>query len=372
MRRAASAAAAVMIAAALLALAGSSAAALVAMDRANSRVTQARDVLMQLNTVREAIAEEAIAEAGFRRAPADASWQRLEASMAAVPPAVDAAREGIGRQDGLTLSRLAVLNARYVAQIQALRERPSTERVDDRVAGPALDAMVELLEAVVDRHRRFAREATARQEALIMRLRTQLPAVFAAAFGLLGWAHHLNARDRRRLRREAASNRSRALTDGLTGLANRDALMGALREELARPGVDVTLLFVDLDRFKAVNDTWGHRAGDMVLQQTAVRLVAAVREEDLAARLGGDEFVVLVRTARDADLVARRVRAAFGEPFDADGHPARIGASIGIVASAEVGRDPDALLRGADAAMYREKNCGEGRINRGPGLRQGA
>ena len=162
--------------------------------------------------------------------------------------------------------------------------------------------------------------------------------------------------------------RRRALEDPLTGLANRALLASQLESELRharRLGDRVCVLVLDLDRFKDVNDTLGHSAGDTLLRQVAVRLSCCVREEDLVARVGGDEFtVVCTRAASDHAIaeVAGRLVQAVVEPFEIDGREVFITASVGVAVSEGGGGSPEELLRDADAAMYRAKGLGAGRF----------
>ena len=152
-----------------------------------------------------------------------------------------------------------------------------------------------------------------------------------------------------------------AVNDALTGLPNRNALAARLEHALLRvnrAGDRLALLFIDLDRFKKVNDTLGHAAGDDVLRQAAGRIRACVREVDTVARLGGDEFVVLLETDVRPDtpgIIGERIRAAFSSPFDYRGAEVRCGASVGVSLYPDHARDPAALLASADQAMYREK-----------------
>ena len=179
----------------------------------------------------------------------------------------------------------------------------------------------------------------------------------------------LNSRDlTERVELETQLTRQ-AYADPLTGLANRARLRDRLAHALARrtrgsvAAPATALLLLDLDGFKAVNDTFGHLAGDALLCQVAERLLNATRGCDTVARLGGDEFAVLLEHAHAAGgvaTVAERVLAAMAHPFWIDGQAARVGASIGV-AHADVGRDGDALLRDADAAMYAAKRAGKGR-----------
>jgi diguanylate cyclase (GGDEF)-like protein/PAS domain S-box-containing protein len=166
-----------------------------------------------------------------------------------------------------------------------------------------------------------------------------------------------------------------ATHDPLTGLANRAAVMDGLVAALtARPAADdqVAVLMIDLDRFKDVNDTLGHAAGDELLQQAATRLESVVREHDLVARLGGDEFLVVLSDVGGRDraiATAERIVHAFRQPFDVNGVDVSARASVGIAlaedAHVELGATvaalADELVRLADAAMYAVKSTGRDR-----------
>ncbi|WP_298806775.1 sensor domain-containing diguanylate cyclase [uncultured Pseudokineococcus sp.] len=165
-------------------------------------------------------------------------------------------------------------------------------------------------------------------------------------------------------RRLEAALRHRADHDELTGLPGREVLTARLRRALEHGGRGrVGVLFVDLDGFKAVNDTAGHAAGDELLRVVATRLVAAVRPDDVVARFGGDEFAVLCHdVASPAALVAvgARVVRALEEPVVLDGGTHAVGASVGACAAA--GLAAEEVLRRADAAMYEAKRAGRGRV----------
>lgn len=352
--------AAVMTIAALLALAGTAAGSIAAISRSNQRITDEREVLAQIGLLRDAVSDEAFAEASYRRAPNKKSWDALLDTMEAVPLHIENVRGYVGRADGITLSNLSVLNARYVSQIRATRGETS-QALDDRVAGPALHSMRILLQAMIDRHRDAITVATQQQDRLIVTLSILLGGVFLVAVSVTVWALRITVKENRRFQREAAQARASAMLDPLTGLANRAALNLALEAELGQPDTQATLLLIDLDRFKPVNDTFGHLVGDEVLRVVGERLRASVRNNDLATRLGGDEFALLVVTG-DADQVASRVLAAFHEPIQAGGRSIDLGASIGIAHANGPSARAEDLLEAADTALYRAKRNGRGRV----------
>jgi diguanylate cyclase (GGDEF)-like protein/PAS domain S-box-containing protein len=151
--------------------------------------------------------------------------------------------------------------------------------------------------------------------------------------------------------------------DSLTGLPNRQALAERMSAAIAA-GAQPALLFVDLDRFKLVNDTIGHPAGDDLLIAAAQRLRRAVREEDVVARLGGDEFVVLAASAptlEGAVELAERLQEDMSAPFEVGGRSLFISASIGIAVPGGEVSSADDMLRAADLAMYRSKTAGRAR-----------
>lgn len=163
-----------------------------------------------------------------------------------------------------------------------------------------------------------------------------------------------------------------ALHDALTGLPNRACLVSTLEQSLTRMqrhGGHLALMLLDLDRFKQVNDTLGHLAGDRLLCMVADRLQQRLRQTDLVARLGGDEFVVLLegssqsdlRQARDVAGVAAELVAAMSEPFDLGGSvPAQVGVSIGVSLYPQDALQSAQLLQHADAALYQAKQSGRG------------
>lgn len=155
-----------------------------------------------------------------------------------------------------------------------------------------------------------------------------------------------------------------ARTDALTGLANRGTFIEQLRQAFAaarRGGNPFAIMYLDLDHFKAINDTLGHQVGDGLLREVANRLKASTRANDVVARLGGDEFAILqadVGEAASAGALAASILAAVTRPYQIDGNELHVSTSIGICPWTAASTDPDAMLAQADLALYRSKEEG--------------
>ncbi|MBS1189777.1 MAG: diguanylate cyclase/phosphodiesterase with sensor(s) [Rhodocyclaceae bacterium] len=168
------------------------------------------------------------------------------------------------------------------------------------------------------------------------------------------------------MRRKDEWIRHQAYHDALTGLPNRLLLEDRLSQAIGaahRTGGRVCVLFLDLDRFKLVNDSLGHRAGDSLLKLAAARINQCVRTTDTVARLGGDEFVLVLTgfaAITDVAHVAEKIVSSMAEGFDIGGQHVHVGASIGISVYPQDGDNPDTLLRNADTAMYEAKAAGRG------------
>ncbi|SHE39868.1 PAS domain S-box-containing protein/diguanylate cyclase (GGDEF) domain-containing protein [Marinomonas polaris DSM 16579] len=156
--------------------------------------------------------------------------------------------------------------------------------------------------------------------------------------------------------------------DDLTDLPNRTLLLDRLQASLTlaeREQVGLSVLFIDIDGFKDINDGYGHAVGDLLLQQIAKRLGACVRKSDTVGRLGGDEFLIIlnkVNNTEGAALVAEKIRAALSEVFVVDGSTLSVSASIGIASYPENGKEPLDLVQSADHAMYQAKNNGGDKV----------
>jgi diguanylate cyclase (GGDEF)-like protein len=170
-----------------------------------------------------------------------------------------------------------------------------------------------------------------------------------------------------KLRESEERFRHLALHDGLTGLATRLLLQDRIDvaiEGARRHQTGLALLMVDLDKFKEINDTFGHQAGDEVLRVTAERLLEAVRKSDTVARIGGDEFIVLFPELSDpqiAERTALNMVKTLAVPISFKGHEMPVSVSIGVCAASGTELDADILLKNADAALYRAKDRGRNR-----------
>ncbi len=194
-------------------------------------------------------------------------------------------------------------------------------------------------------------------------VRLHMGAALLVALGLIGtvlaWLLNRNLRARLELETSRAQAQHLAFHDALTGLPNRALFNDRADHALARArrGEQATLLLLDLDRFKHVNDTYGHQAGDALIREFGSRLSGLVREEDTIARLGGDEFAMLLpgMTGKDVEALCERILAAVHLPFEVLGNQAFVGVSIGVVQAPASGTDRVDLLRKADIALYRAK-----------------
>ncbi len=227
------------------------------------------------------------------------------------------------------------------------------------------------MRAIIEDHtcRSAATEVLVRPDGTEIAVDHSASPIHDAAGGVIGVVMVIN--DATDARNHADTLTRLALYDALTGLPNRTLLADRLQHALhgvQRSSRVVSILFIDLDRFKAVNDTHGHAVGDRLLQQLAGRLLSCVRGTDTVARLGGDEFVVLlpdVHSAEDAVVCAGNIITALNPPFAIAGRAYRIGASIGIAAT-QPGSSSDGavLLKQADIAMYHAKSAGRNRVSK--------
>ena len=171
-------------------------------------------------------------------------------------------------------------------------------------------------------------------------------------------------------RRKQAEERMHhtALHDSLTGLSNRVLFGDRLQQAIATAARDkthVAVVYIDLDRFKPVNDTFGHGVGDLLLKQAGQRMLDSVRKSDTVARIGDDEFAVIllsIKIVKDAVTVAETIRLALNQPFELADQNVSISASIGIAIYPEHGRDEIELTKNADSAMHNAKASGRDKV----------
>ncbi len=209
-----------------------------------------------------------------------------------------------------------------------------------------------ILSQQVDRMRGFRNIATAMLGVMIL-----------MSLALIYFVLH-QQRTMHALRESEEQVRFRANHDLLTGLPNRASFIEHLEEAVQishRRNSQIALLFIDLDRFKTINDTLGHDLGDRLIREVGRRIRQCIRSTDIVARLGGDEFTVLLQEASDAlqvSLIARNIIDQISWPFQLDGHEVFTGASIGVTICPADGDDAATLLKNADMAMYRAKEKG--------------
>jgi diguanylate cyclase (GGDEF)-like protein len=261
--------------------------------------------------------------------------------------------------------RLIVCNDRYVEMYDLPRDRvgpgtPLREIVDMRFEAGSFPAMSR--EEYLDWRANVAISAEPTDSIVVLRNGRTFK-IRHRPMPDLGWvATHEDITEQRQAE---VKIEYMAHHDTLTDLGNRVLLNERLERALkhGRGEEMVAVHHLDLDQFKAVNDTFGHPAGDKLLKLVADRLRGAVRETDTIARMGGDEFVIVqtpVKNPTYAKSLAQRIIQLLSEPYDLDGHQAVIGASIGIAVSPGDGLSPDKLLRNADLALYRAKGDGRG------------
>ena len=255
-------------------------------------------------------------------------------------------------------SRLLVVNARSLAAGAG----SGTAEFERAAAEAAVS-----LERTLAAHRARVTESTLAQIRIGETLRAYVSwllagsvAVLLGLFGFYRWARVREARALRRIEHIAHH-------DAVTGLPNRALLTDRVQQEIARSAREqagFALMLFDLDGFKAVNDVWGHAAGDAVLALVGARARGCIRASDTVGRLGGDEFLAILpgATAEGALAVAEKLRLALGQPYALPECDALLSASIGVSFYPQHGDDGDALQRVADAALYEAKRAGRNRI----------
>jgi diguanylate cyclase (GGDEF)-like protein len=233
-------------------------------------------------------------------------------------------------------------------------------------AAAVSDAPTAAIDRSLETQTRRVDDRTAAQIETGERLRRYILGLLALAIAVLGLLFGAYRRVQRRERDAVRRIEHMAHYDSVTNLPNRVLLSDRLAQEVARArrsSESLAVLMFDLDGFKAVNDTWGHAAGDRVLVQVAERARRCVRTSDTVGRLGGDEFLAILPQSEceGAVSVAEKIREALSEPYPLDGAMGHLSASIGVSLFPEHGEDPESLQRAADAALYRAKREGKNR-----------
>ncbi len=315
-----------------------------------------------------AIGAEELLKRKYRSEPGPGLRGNFDAAAAGFVAAMMNVRRDGGAADRSLVDGVLVLHAAYLDAIGRLfqaTDRGDTAgatRIDNSEVDPPFWTMqTDVVDAAEARHLESLDDlgSLTRLEGVTRRL---TPLVFLLGLLLAAALTTVTRGHQRLLGVERAQAVHASLHDALTGLANRTLLAERLSQALgtgtgtgAGTGTDTGLLLIDLDRFKEINDTFGHHYGDELLTQIGQRLNAAVREVDCVARLGGDEFAVLLPDVRSLDhalVVATQLRTALEPPFRVLGVDLHVEASVGVVTSGEHGRDATLLLQHADIAMY--------------------
>ncbi len=325
-----------------------------------------------------AVSEAESLERKYRLEPTSDVEARYDEAAGMLVAALASIRRDGDAGDRARVERLLVAHSDYQGAVDRLfraTDRGDTAaalRIDDAEVEPAFDAIKESVGAAAQVQRDAALGELTRLQNLETITSRLMPLVFLVGLLLAAALASITRGHRRLIDVERAQAIHDSMHDALTGLPNRTLLADRFTQALRagrRNGTATGLLLIDLDRFKDINDTFGHHCGDLLLAQVGPRLCTVLREVDTVARLGGDEFAVLlpdITDARAAIVVADKLRAALESPFyvkgytplgvDREGVDLDVEASIGIAVSGEHGEDVDTLLQHADIAMYVAKS----------------
>ncbi len=315
-----------------------------------------------------AVAAEESLERKYRLEPGPDVRARFDKAAADLTQSLGAVRRDGDGRDRARVDRILSQHVAYLGSIMLLFEAvdaeniPAALAIDNDQVDPSFSAIERAVLTAAEHKHRTALRLLSDLRGLEAVARRLTPLVFLSGLLLAGLLASVTRGHRRTLDLERAQAIHDSLHDALTGLPNRTLLAErfdmALRSD-TRDRTTTALLLIDLDRFKEINDTFGHHHGDELLTQIGPRLTVALRDGDTVARLGGDEFAVLlpgIASVEDAKTVALTLLAALEAPFHVDGVDLDVEASIGLVLSGEHGQDTSVLLQRADIAMYVAKN----------------
>ncbi|MDQ1536115.1 MAG: hypothetical protein QOE58_508 [Actinomycetota bacterium] len=281
-------------------------------------------------------------------------------------------RNGDHQRDRTEVAAVLVEHAAYLDANRRLfaavdkGDRAAVLKIDQSEVDPQFEAIETTVKRAAEAHHEESLAQLAQLRQVETMTRRLTPVVFLVGLLLAMLLTSVTRVHRRLLMRERSRAMHDSMHDALTGLPNRTLLIDRLGQALRnakRAGTPVGLLLIDLDRFKEVNDTFGHHYGDLLLTQIGARLRLALRDADTIARLGGDEFAVVLPDVADvlsATALAKKLQVALESPFFVEGVALDVEASIGLVLSGEHGLDPMTLLQRADVAMYIAKSQGMG------------
>jgi len=330
---------------------------------------QVKDALYALRT--QVVELRSAARLGARTGEASA-YHSIEARSAEVERELASLETRAVKDENLAVvgpladsARLLIVHARSIA---GARSTHGTESAD--ALALQADALSDEATTAIDRslaaQSRRVDERSAAQIELGERLRRYIVGLLVLAITVLGMLFAAYQRVQRREREAVRRIEYLAHYDTVTGLPNRALLSDRLAQETARArrgSETFAVLMFDLDGFKAVNDTWGHAAGDRVLVQVGERARRCVRASDTVGRLGGDEFLaILPQTSLEVAMgVAEKLLEALAQPYPLDGGTGRLTVSVGVGLFPDHGSDPESLQRAADAALYQAKREGRNR-----------
>jgi diguanylate cyclase (GGDEF)-like protein len=334
---------------------------------AASRAVAASAVSDDYARAASAVSAEESLERKYRLEPGPGVRARYEEVAAALVAALGEVRRDGDASDRALVDRILVEHRDYLAAIDRMfaaidrGDTPTALRVDRDETEPAFAAIDDAVRAGAADEHQLALAELADLQRLEALTRWLTPLVFLTGLLLAAVLASITRGNRRLLNVERARAVHDSLHDALTGCPNRTLLVDrcgqALRAD-ARAGTSTALLVIGLDRFKEINDTFGHHHGEELLTQVGPRLAGVLRKVDTVARLGGDEFAVLlpaVGSVDDARAVAAKLRASLETPFHVEGIDLDVEASVGVVLSGVHGQDVTTLLQRVDIAMYAAK-----------------